>query len=99
MLGETLEMFLGEARARLVELTGAVERGDARALELAAHRLKGGAAMVGANRLAHLCEGLEQQGRQGSVAGAAGTLAGVGLELERVRAALKPLLPSPVAES
>ena len=85
---EVVGLFIQDIPGRLAGLSEAVGREDAGALEFAAHRLKGGAATLGAIRLARLCEGLEQQGRGGSCAGAAETLVEVVRELERVRVAL-----------
>ena len=103
IFGEVVALFLQEIPGRLAGLAEAVRREDAGALQFAAHRLKGGAATLGANRLARLCERLEQQGRGGSCAGAAEAVVEVGRELERVRLALlaevgqgaRPGRPSP----
>jgi HPt (histidine-containing phosphotransfer) domain-containing protein len=64
-------------------------------LEFAAHKLKGGSAMLGAIRLAQLCDQLEIAGSVGSVAGTAALLAEVRLELGRVRTMLLNEVASP----
>jgi signal transduction histidine kinase/CheY-like chemotaxis protein/HPt (histidine-containing phosphotransfer) domain-containing protein len=94
-LAQIVDLFLREVPGRLAALTEAIGAGNAPALEFAAHKLKGGSAMLGAIRLAQLCDQLEIAGSVGSVAGTAALLAEVRLELGRVRTMLLNEVASP----
>src|SRR5688572_10392409 len=67
---EVLTLFIAEAPMRLAAVAGAVEAGDAMALQRAAHAMKGSAAAIGATALQRICADLEEMGRGGSLAGA-----------------------------
>ncbi|HEY7490700.1 MAG TPA: response regulator [Candidatus Tectomicrobia bacterium] len=67
-----VEQFVQDAAAHLATLQAAADTGDAVALERAAHTLKSTSATVGALRMTAICSELQQLGRTGSVAGAAG---------------------------
>jgi HPt (histidine-containing phosphotransfer) domain-containing protein len=95
VLAQVVDLFLQELPGRIASIAAAVERDEAPALEFAAHRLKGAAATLGAARLARLCDGLEQQGHDGSCAGAGEIVADVRRELERVRDALLAEISAP----
>ena len=69
-VGRILERFLEETPQRMAALRQAVEQGDARGLEQAAHALKGIAGTVGANEMAGMAQTLEHMGRAGSTDGA-----------------------------
>jgi HPt (histidine-containing phosphotransfer) domain-containing protein len=88
VLGQVVALYLQELPSRVDALRGAVERTEGAALEFAAHGLKGASGTLGANRLARLCEGLEEQGRSGSFEGVDALFADLALEVQRVRAAL-----------
>jgi signal transduction histidine kinase/DNA-binding response OmpR family regulator len=88
VLGQVVALYLQELPSRVDALRAAVERTEGAALEFAAHRLKGASGTLGANRLARLCEALEEQGRIGSFEGVDGLFADVAQEVQRVRAAL-----------
>jgi HPt (histidine-containing phosphotransfer) domain-containing protein len=53
-------------------IESAIDKGDAAALEAAAHRLKGSAAMLGATALATMASRMEAAGEQGRIDGADG---------------------------
>jgi HPt (histidine-containing phosphotransfer) domain-containing protein len=63
----------------------ACDAGDSRALEAAAHKLKGSSGTLGAKRVAEFCERLEAIGRAGTVDGATALVE----ELESAAAALQ----------
>jgi two-component system sensor histidine kinase/response regulator len=63
-LGEIIALFLEEAPQRLTALREAIERGDTRALQRAAHTLKGEASILGAVEVQALCIELEKQARR-----------------------------------
>jgi len=67
---EILTLFVAEAPARLAAIAGAVEAGDAPALQRAAHALKGSAAAIGATALQRICAEVEEVARSGVMAGA-----------------------------
>ncbi len=67
---EVLTLFIAEAPMRLAAVAGAVEVGDATALQRAAHAMKGSAAAIGATAFQRICGDLEEMGRAGSLAGA-----------------------------
>ena len=79
--------FLEESQARLEALRAAAAVGDAKALENAAHALKGIAGTVGANQMHDLAVRLEQIGREGHTAGAADMLT----ELESALGSARPI--------
>ncbi len=58
-LGQIVGVFVQESRRRLVAMHEALARGEAEALRLAAHTVRGSAEMVGAGRLADLGRELE----------------------------------------
>jgi PAS domain S-box-containing protein len=92
VLVELIDTFLEEALLSLNSLRQAVAQEDAAGIRLLAHALKSGSNDFGAQRLAWLCQKLEDMGREGSLSEATEILAqieaaysGVKLELERLR--------------
>src|SRR5262249_14747385 len=81
--------FQTEAPMLLAAMRAALMQGQAEPLWKAAHRLKGGAANLGARRLAEACTELERQGRAGRLDEADGLLAELEAQIERVSAALQ----------
>ena len=59
--------FLEDSSKRLEALRGAVQSGDAKALERAAHALKGSSGNMGLRRMQELCRHLESIGKSGAV--------------------------------
>src|SRR5688572_8298101 len=84
-----VDQYLAESTSRMAELKDAVERGDASALRLATHSLKGTSSMVGANRMAAICGELEQLARDTNFDGAPALVTGIEHEFARVRDALQ----------
>jgi len=62
-----IKMFIPDAEARIAQIDRAIKQEDFRALEQAAHGLKGGAANIGATEMSRLCEQLETQGELGDI--------------------------------
>lgn len=87
-LAELIDLFLADLPRRLATITAAVESGDAAALALHAHALRGGAANFGAARLDDLCGRLEAMGRRGALDEAYTVLAQLLPATEPVRRAL-----------
>jgi PAS domain S-box-containing protein len=84
-----IDQYLVDATTRIAALKGAVEGGDAPALRLATHSLKGTSSTVGANRLAAMCEQLETLVRHSAFEGTPALLAKLEDEFTRVRHALQ----------
>jgi HPt (histidine-containing phosphotransfer) domain-containing protein len=81
-LTETVETFRASSASDLDLLTQALEAGQHEAVLLVAHRLKGVAATMGAERMRSVAHSLELGGHQRSLAGAMEQLR----ELESARA-------------
>jgi len=63
----TFEEFVQQSRAHLADVQAACQNGDAEAVKLLAHNLKGVAANFDAAKMADLAEKLEQQAAQGKL--------------------------------
>jgi signal transduction histidine kinase/HPt (histidine-containing phosphotransfer) domain-containing protein/ActR/RegA family two-component response regulator len=90
-LRELIDQFLHGARERLRDVESAIAGIDARALEVAAHKLRGASSNLGANSFARLCARLEEIGREGSVLGARELFPSLELELRRFERITAPL--------
>jgi len=88
LVGELIDCYLEESPKLLQAMSAALSQKDAAALFQAAHILKSSSADQGAMILAELCQELEALGKLGVLAGAAGKVAQVETEYERVKAAL-----------
>ncbi len=84
-----IEVFLEDTPTYLGSLEDAVATGDAQALADGAHKIKGSARNLGANRLAAACSQLEEMTRSGSTDGATELLSSLVTEYELVKAALQ----------
>ncbi len=84
-----IEQYLAESTMRLMEVKDAVERGDAQALRLASHSLKGNSGTVGARRMASLCGELETLARNTILDGSPALVIKLEEEFTRVRHALE----------
>ena len=62
IVAELTGMFLKDARSRLEAVEEALQKGDAPAVERAAHALKGGSGSMGAKGMSGLCAQLEDVG-------------------------------------
>ena len=83
--------FLEESAARLDILRAAVRDGDARALERAAHALKGITGTVGAHEMHQIALQLERLGREGQASGAEHLVAALDASFARSRPLLTAL--------
>lgn len=90
LLRELLDFFVEIVPTQLDELQAVVAAGDVPAVDLQAHSMKGGAANVGALKMAALAKDLEHLAKSGSLTGAEDLVAG----LRREFAALLAVLPS-----
>ncbi len=89
LLTQAAEAFLGAAPPPLAAMRQALADGDVRALDEAAHSLRGGACNLGAFRLAKLNGELRRLAREGDIAGCAIRLHDVEEEYERVEVELR----------
>ena len=87
LLGELLGIFLEDGPGHLQALRDAVAGSDPAALMRAAHTLTGSLRVLGAAGAIALVGPLEALGREGRIEGAAGLLARLEPELDRVRGA------------
>jgi two-component system, sensor histidine kinase and response regulator len=79
-----IDQYLLEATSRMTSLRDAVERRDAPALRLATHSLKGTSGAVGANRMAAICEEVEELARNTTLDGAPALVIELEDEFKRV---------------
>jgi HPt (histidine-containing phosphotransfer) domain-containing protein len=67
LLGELIELFLGDAPRRIEELERGLRTGDLDLLERASHTLKSSSANIGALGLSELCRRIERCARERSL--------------------------------
>jgi len=88
---ELVDLFLDDMPDQLEKLRKAVEERDADSTARAAHRIKGAAGNVGADRLSQMCGDLEQSSRAKAAADSGRTLAEIEQEWGRVQGAFVDL--------
>lgn len=82
---ELVDLFLDDMPGQLDRLRKAVEEADMDSTARAAHRIKGAAGNVGADRLSRICGELEKSSRAAEAAPSQAALAEIELEWVRVR--------------
>ena len=92
---EILHMFLEDCPVRVTAIRAAVERGDAKEIQTAAHTLKGAAGYLTAVFVVEAAARLERIGKEGRVAEAAAALEELDVAVAQIipelqRAALEP---------
>jgi HPt (histidine-containing phosphotransfer) domain-containing protein len=87
--GETVEIFVAEATARVQEVQEALDANLPQEAGERAHGLRGSAGIFGAHRLVHLAAEIERLGTAGALAGARAVFADLPGELAAVAAALR----------
>jgi signal transduction histidine kinase/DNA-binding response OmpR family regulator/HPt (histidine-containing phosphotransfer) domain-containing protein len=92
VLAEIIQEYLVQTEEGRGELARIVEVGDSRALERAAHSLRGASANIGATSLAALCAEMELQGRLEQLDSTAQLVERFDTEWSRVRDALAHFL-------
>jgi len=92
LLRELVALYLEDCPRLLVEIREAVARGDAAALQIAAHTLKGSAGSLKAQRTAEAALQLEMMGREASLDGAADALGVLEREAAASRLAMVSLV-------
>ncbi|MEQ9548012.1 MAG: response regulator [Coleofasciculus sp. G3-WIS-01] len=88
VLAEVIKRYLEEAPKLLQNLSDALTQGQTELLERTAHTLKSSSAMVGATRLAHLCQELEAKAESETVEVKAALVSQINAEYEPVKRAL-----------
>ncbi len=88
LLGKMIGLFFAQSQKLLPEIRSAGDRGDGKALERAAHKLKGSMGSFGAGRASEAAMRLEVMGRDGEFALAEEASAGLEHEVARLREAL-----------
>jgi HPt (histidine-containing phosphotransfer) domain-containing protein len=89
IVAELAGMFLEDARSRLVAVEEALQKGDAPAVERAAHTLKGGSGSMGARGMSGLCAQLQDIGASGDLSQGSELLGRIREELGRVERVLE----------
>lgn len=89
IVAELTGMFLEDARSRIEAVEVSLQKGDATAVERAAHALKGGSGSMGAKGMSGLCAQLEDVGASVDLSRAPELLGRIREELGRVEQALE----------
>lgn len=97
LLRELIVIFLEECPGWLEEIKESVRRGDAKGLKLAAHRLSGTAATLGAAQVSDTAKRLERMGQSGSFANAEETCEELAIAADELTHALVDLSQNPAA--
>jgi len=84
LIKEIVPIFLNDNKERLEMLAKAVKTGDAKAIKLYAHAVKGAGRNIGAKRLSDIAHCLESVGREGDVEAAVSLFDKLKTELEKV---------------
>ncbi len=101
LLDEVIELFLTDAPNRLEDVRTALQEGDPKRLQMAAHSLKGAAGYIGADRTSAQALKLEELGRRGELSQALDEYQLLEREVESLREAVAASLtqPQPVESS
>jgi signal transduction histidine kinase/CheY-like chemotaxis protein len=91
LLAEVVDLFLEQRTALLQPLEAALARADAKAVEAAAHKLKGTLGSLAAEQGMRLAHRLEHTGRSGDLHGADGELEALRQEIRRVESELRTI--------
>ena len=90
-MGELVAAYLKDVPSRIEAIRAGIRAGDAQALRLAAHALKGSSGNSGAQRVQRICRLLELIGISGSVEGAGEHLEALEKEMAGTKAAMEGL--------
>lgn len=85
---ELIDLFVEDAAAQIQSMQAALDSGDVKTLESAAHTLKSSCANIGARRMSLICFELEKLGRAGTLEGAEPLVASTGAAYTQVREVL-----------
>lgn len=98
LVKEIVPVFLNDNKERFEELSEAVEHGDAAAIKLYAHGIKGAGRNVGAKRLSDIADQMESAGRDNDVESARLLFDELRIEFERVMSAMSDVDWAEIAE-
>jgi HPt (histidine-containing phosphotransfer) domain-containing protein len=90
---EVVELFVSDVSNRMAEVRTALEQGDPKRLQNAAHSLKGAAGYVGAERVAAQALKLEELGRRADLSSALEDYAQLEREIEQLKRAVADVMP------
>jgi CheY-like chemotaxis protein len=96
-LAEVVDVFLADAPALIASLRSALERQDTEELRRAAHTLKSNGSTLGATGFADLCRTVEQDAKDGRLAGLSELLDRIEQEYRTLQEALASLRSEPVS--
>jgi HPt (histidine-containing phosphotransfer) domain-containing protein len=88
LLSDLRDLFVAEAAEQLNKMLEAHKQGDAPAIAIAAHRLKGSAVTFGAAEMQRRCLEVENLAKSKSLAGADRLIAELSAECDRVKESL-----------
>jgi len=88
LLNRLVDMFFDDSANLVRTIDSARASGDATSVAKAAHRLKGGAAAVGAQRVAAVAKDIELAAKSGQVGGLDGARASLDSEMTALRSAM-----------
>lgn len=98
LVKEVVPVFLNDNKERFEELSEAVKLGDAAAIKLYAHGIKGAGRNVGAKRLSDIADQMECAGRENDVESARLLFDELRIELEKVMSAMSNINWAEIAE-
>jgi two-component system sensor histidine kinase/response regulator len=83
LLKELIDLFLSESPKLINTIEQAIQTKDAKAIQFAAHRLKGSSAYLGVIRVCSLCSEIEEQSRDNRLEDLSNTILLLGTEYHR----------------
>lgn len=95
LLQEVARLFIDDCPNCMQSIRAAIDAGDPKALERAAHNLKGAVANFGAKNTVEAALKLEQMGRAGQIEGAEQAYSALSASLERLTPELVALADGP----
>ena len=88
ILAEVIQHYLEDTPKLLQDLSDGIAQGETELVTRTAHTLKSSSAMVGATRLAHLCQELEAKAKRENLEATAALLSQIKVEYEPVKTVL-----------
>jgi len=99
IMTELIQIYSSDSVKLLEQLREAVVNGDSNQLAQAAHTLKSSSGNLGAHQLTHLCQLLENQGKQNNLLNSTAILAQIEVEYDQVKQVLQTLAGTQSNES
>lgn len=99
LIEEIGKMVLAECPQRLSEIEKAITKGEARALEHAAHRLRGSVAQFHPHLLLELLQEMEKSGREGNLTAGEHELNELRAEIDQFATALRDWLAATASDA